>query len=773
MMNFAQLKFFLTGLTFLLMLNACSDDNTSTEAPPATIEITELTPETDKVSFRLIPTNAVSMAYKIEIEGEEADADFVSIESSEEKTVEITDLTPETAYKLTAIAYNADQHPSTPATEIFTTPKKPTAPDPDKATISIAEVNVSYNSVTFTLKTANATRFGYKVDVPDGTADLTLVNNSEGGTYTVDNLQEEADYLITAVAYDENGQATDPVTYAFKTEALPTGPAAVSIEEVATSHSSIRFTLKLENTVRIAYKVDVPDGTAEMTVVEKPQQSTFLVGSLQAETDYVLTVVAYNGKDEPSEPATHSFTTPAYTAFARIDAVATAHGIYLKAEVDNGKYPLYFLKIFDPDLTESSADFGEHFKVDSREQFIHYLEVASLTAGLKTASFEEWNKTLLSTRSQQVLLYAAPVVRQGLDVVCEDFGEIIEIPLTIPARDELGAGQAAVTLGEPQVTGKELEIALTRQNGVVSYYAGYATKSDVEAAGTPEQFVQAALDAKLYDYDITTAFQSTWKTDRLSPGSEYYFFSFAYDAEGKLGPLQYKEFRTEAAGTDYDTSLTVDITLKASSFTSATFSVKRNGFEKGLYNFITKADFDRKYGGDVDAYVQRELIGQESSYPITLYSDNDIESTRLAYDTEYVLIALPEADNEDRYGLPTKVEFKTLGYEATGSATATIAVNSITDNYGISFYASVTVTPGAGCTGYYYAMIEKTAYDAAGNLGETICKQNGVKYRAATEGATFSTDYYFAESYLVLIPVDNNGKMSAPVTSELLTTSAK
>ena len=101
MMNFAQLKFFLTGLTFLLMLNACSDDNTSTEAPPATIEITELTPETDKVSFRLIPTNAVSMAYKIEIEGEEADADFVSIESSEEKTVEITDLTPETAYKLT------------------------------------------------------------------------------------------------------------------------------------------------------------------------------------------------------------------------------------------------------------------------------------------------------------------------------------------------------------------------------------------------------------------------------------------------------------------------------------------------------------------------------------------------------------------------------------------------------------------------------------------------------------------------------------------------
>lgn len=551
------------------------------------------------------------------------DADFVSIESSEEKTVEITDLTPETSYKLTAIAYNADQRPSNPATATFTTPEKPTTPDPDKATISIEEVKATYNSVTFTLKTANAARFGYKVDVPDGTVELTFVNGSEGGTYTTDNLEAATDYQITAVAYDENGQAADPVTHAFKTEALPTGPAVVSIEEVATTHSSIRFTLKLDNAVRIAYKVDVPDGTAEMTVVEKPQQSTFLVGSLQAETDYVLTVVAYNGKDEPSEPATHSFTTPAYTAFARIDAVATAHGIYLKADVDTGKFPLYFLKIFDPDLTESSADFEEHFKVDSREQFIHYLEVASLTAGLKTASFEEWNKTLLSTRSQQVLLYAAPVVRQGVDVVCEDYGEIIEIPLTIPARDELGAGQAAVTLGEPQVAGKELEIALTKQDGVVSYYAGYATKSDVEAAGTPEQFVQAGLDAKTYDYDITADFQGTWKTDRLSPGSEYYFFSFAYDAEGKLGPLQYKEFHTEAAGTDYDTSLTVDIALKTASFTSATFSVKRNGFEKALLQLHHQSRFRPQIRRQC-GYIRSTRVDRQREW----LSDNAIQRQR-------------------------------------------------------------------------------------------------------------------------------------------------
>ena len=67
MLNFAQLKFLLTGLTLLTVLAACSDDNTSTEAPPATIEIAELSPEADNVSFRLIPTNLNAKQPKLRI----------------------------------------------------------------------------------------------------------------------------------------------------------------------------------------------------------------------------------------------------------------------------------------------------------------------------------------------------------------------------------------------------------------------------------------------------------------------------------------------------------------------------------------------------------------------------------------------------------------------------------------------------------------------------------------------------------------------------------
>ena len=191
--------------------------------------------------------------------------------------------------------------------------------------------------------------------------------------------------------------------------------------------------------------------------------------------------------------------------------MATAHGIYLKADVDTGKFPLYFLKIFRPGPYGIQRRFRRAFQ-GRFPGAVHPLPRSRLTdSGPQNRLVRRVEQNPAFDRSQQVLLYAAPVVRQGVDVVCEDYGEIIEIPLTIPARDELGAGQAAVTLGEPQVAGKELEIALTKQDGVVSYYAGYATKSDVEAAGTPGTIRPGRMDAKTYDYDITADFQAPGK----------------------------------------------------------------------------------------------------------------------------------------------------------------------------------------------------------------------------------------------------------------------
>lgn len=652
---------------------ACSNDpDTPEPTPEATIEITDITPGTDRVSFRLTPTDAVAVAYKVEPKTGEDPAEFTRIESAEAKTVEVTGLKPDLSYTLTAIAYNAD------------------------------------------------------------------------------------------------GKASAPAIEEFATEALPAEPATISLQVIRVRHGSISFSLKTENAARIAYKVDVPDGKEEMTTVENTAERTYTIGNLQAETDYILHAVAYNRDNVPSDPETYAFTTPAYEPFAQIKATATAHGLYIKTEVDSEQFPLYFLKVFDPAFTESSADFSEQFKVDSREQFIHYLEAAMLTPDLKTAPIETWNKALLSSSSRQVLLYAVPVVRDGGEVICQDFGEIIEIPLDIPVRDELGTGTAAVVPGEPQVDRQKMTVSLTAQDAPVAYMAALANKIDIEAAGSIEAYVQQQLDDKSFDYNIasTQNMPESWETETLAFGTDYYFFTFAYDADGRLGELQIKEFST-ADNISYNPDVKVTVEKKEIHFTTAKFTATRHGFEKGLYSYIDKETFQKVYNGNADKYIQQEMIAP-GKYPSAIYQDGDFSCSfpKLTYGTEYVLVVLPKVDKTDnQYGTPTVIDFKTLTYEVTSIAQAEISVNSITDNWGVSAAVSLTITPNDDCIGVYYLWIEGQLPE--GNIGEYIAKNSKTQY-LVLDGPTVQTNYIFSKSYFAVIPVDSEGRMAEAIVSEEL-----
>lgn len=752
----------LLGLT-ALFTTGCSDDPTAEQsAPEASVAIAELEAGENSVTFRLVPTDATRLTYKID--PAQGGGELVRLDEGKEQTVTAHRLAADTDYTLTAVAYNRDDKASKPAIAKFRT----RAPVPsDLPHVVIAEVEPTHNSVSFTLTPTNAFRFGYKITTaPDEEADMTFFRTTEKQTVTVKGLSASTQYIITALAYDEEGDASDPQTKRFTTDAFPEGPASISIEAIKITHSSITFALTPENALRYTYKVEPTEGagTTSPTVVESSEAGTYRVGNLKAESEYLLTAIAYNGKEEPCEPATHTFTTPVYEPFMQLETVATAHGIYLRTEIDSEKHPLYFLQLFDPAQTYTSADFSEQFKVDSREQFIHYLEVGSLGSELRTASFREWNKTMLSSRSPEVLLYAVPVEREGAAIVCNDYGEILETVLTFPARDELGAGRAAVVLGEPVIEGNGMKVPLSSTNDPIAYMIGLATTDEIRRIGSPEEYVQSMLDKNEYDHFIasTESLGETWETTALSPGTAYCLFSFAYDAEGKLGALQTRTFSTEG-GSSYNPDYTVEASLKSAAFTSATFSIKRHGFTKGKYAFITKKEFDTAYESNLDRFVQQKLIG---SYAQTLYSDNDIKGSRLEYDTEYLLVILPTEKEE--YGIPATVEFSTLGYRATGSTKVGISVDSIEDFYGASNYAKVTVTPDADCAGYYYLLLAKTACDAATELGETVCRNPDLSYRSATETPTFDTAYYYEDSCLVLIPIDSQGRMSEPITSELL-----
>lgn len=638
------------------------------------------------------------------------------------------------------------------------------------ATVEIQNIVPQDVSVQFELAHTNAVSVGYRIEDADnaGKKEFTVIGTSDLKTIVCDGLTQETDYQITAVAYNENGDISKEDKKTFRTERTPAAPASAEIEIRDITYSSVTFTITVKDAVSYSFGVSAAGSEPEMIDVEPENSSMdFTVKDLTAETDYRISVIAYNADNVAAETVEKEFRTGVFVPFGEITSVATAHGIFIKTNVNTQEYPTYFLQIFDPEQTYVNEE-SVQFKVDSKKQFVYYLQTAILNPDIRRSSFQEWNKTRLSSKSDRILLYAVPVVQEGPKYICEDYGTIVEQVLEIPEKDVIGQSDAAILLGEPEINEDMLTVKLSKQGEPVAYYTGTALKSEVDAAGGITSYAQQELDAKKLDYSITsiTNFKEELEVRDLALNTDYVLFSFAYDGNGKIGSVQSKEFSTSSQF-EYRNDISVDVALKEVAFTSAVFTVKRTNFRNGKYNFVTMKDFAEKYDSSIDNYVMQELIGQQSSYPISLYSDNDIKGSRLQYNTDYILIVLPESDQKDGYGKPATVRFHTKAYEKTSDVTLSLTINKVESYYGSSF-ASVTVTPSGNCAGYYMHLMEKSVFDAVTNLGETVCKTPTIKYRSSSEEQTFNSEYFFDPSYLVLIPVDKDGKFGAPVHSDLL-----
>lgn len=173
--------------------------------------------------------------------------------------------------------------------------------------------------------------------------------------------------------------------------------------------------------------------------------------------------------------------------------------------------------------------------MDSKEQFVYYLQTAILNPDIRRNSFQEWNKTRLSSKSDRILLYAVPVIQNGANYICDDYGTIVEHVLEIPEKDIIGQSDAAILLGDPDINEDILTVKLSKQGEPVAYYTGVALKSEVDAAGGIATYAQQELDAKKLDYSITsiTNFKEELEVRDLALNTDYVLFSFAYDVNGK------------------------------------------------------------------------------------------------------------------------------------------------------------------------------------------------------------------------------------------------
>ncbi len=161
---------------------------------------------------------------------------------------------------------------------------------------------------------------------------------------------------------------------------------------------------------------------------------------------------------------------------------------------------------------------------------------------------------------------------------------------------------------------------------------------------------------------VTADFQRHLEADRLSPGQRAtHFFSRSRRCRRQVGSPAIQEFHTEAAGTDYDTSLTVDIALKTASFTSATFSVKRNGFEKSLLQLHHQSRFRPQIRRQC-GYIRSTRVDRQRKW----LSDNAIQRQRhqrIPFGIRYAIRTdrPAEADNEEQIRRSDGGRVETLG----------------------------------------------------------------------------------------------------------------
>lgn len=177
----------------------------------------------------------------------------------------------------------------------------PTTPDNIKAEdITSTSANISWDA-----SADNVGVTGYEVK----NGNEIIKNISEGTSASLDGLIPSTEYTITVTAFDAAGNKSEPGSVTFETKQLedtqkPTAPANIKVTDITDTSATITWNASADNVGVRGYKV--LNGSEELADVTDTKVT---LQELAPETDYALTIVAYDAAGNHSDPAAATFTT--------------------------------------------------------------------------------------------------------------------------------------------------------------------------------------------------------------------------------------------------------------------------------------------------------------------------------------------------------------------------------------------------------------------------------------------------------------------------------
>lgn len=619
-------------------------------------------------------------------------------------------------------------------------------PQYDVPEIAIREVTATSSSVTFTLSPTHAVRCTYAVALKGATAAPVEVTGSEPATCTVNGLEADKEYTITAIAYGEGDLRSEPVTSDFVTNSL----AQIAIGPVTATYKSATFTLTPLNATGYAYRCNLEaeiDGKTradgEWVRIEGGEPSEIELTDLTAQSTYTIEAYAINAEGD-GKIVTKTFDTEPLPEPLTVRTAATSTAVWAEFTMCGDVTKGYYFYLHDPSYADDPVASIESFLQDLREN-------------------PDWY-TLLTASGEELLTNCTPATAYKLFTVNTDLeGTVLEATaaeavITTKPIDALRTSRSAVGIEALTPGYISVEATLEPTDDCVMALIACVKAEDVTRVGTITAYVNRNLQS--FIPVLRSLLGESYLIQGIEPETEYVLFTVGIDANGDYGLLDSKEFTTAAV--DYLQDVKVGIDVSEAGFKDVTLKVTYDKCASVRYSYMTQKQFVEWYGGD-EQNVWKELYTPTAD----LLDEGDVKIENLDYDSPYLLFALP-VTADGKFGQPVKKSFSTSKYSATGTAGLTMTLNEIdrTDSWPV---AKFTLTPGDGCAKFIHYAIDEESYALnSAKLGDYLFQMGFYPTVDPAVETQVEVTLWGSDYYLVAVACDAQGQWSRVQVSEKL-----
>ncbi len=676
----------------------------------------------------------------------------------------------------------------------------PIVPEPAVLEVEVNEALITMTSAAYSISYTDATQILYTYYLPNTPENEKSWQSKEVSpsldTLAFDvelsDLTFETTYLVEAYAMNEDIAQTAPVVAEFTTAADSTPKLSFKDAEL-NGYNTAKVIATVSNAEVIEYtyykKNQRPEEVVwyELTVSENGEYEidiTGLAASSTETTQYTIEGQAANKSTAlKSDVVTGVFQTIKTDMVRFSNELISPTYFAIDADILDEFCNSFVWSLVKAEDFVDTEEFLDDFYEDKMGDDIVSSDSTIVATGLK-----------VSTAYKLIFMPLQATVVSEEQTDYKALGDPVVLDYSTTAYD-LGTSKSDFSMEVLQGYGKDITLTTIpavfypKGNDIIEkVYYGYIPSSnvkndDVQAYITStgnewfygsrlSNFYKNQYNSETKQYDKVYLDSLAYSFTKVTPNTEFYVVAVPADEKGFLGNASYAKFTTLQDTPQADMQATISV---EPDYTSAKFTGTQVGDKTQtilVYNVINDPEH-KDYKTADQAYAEL-IIGATGGYfssKISVSSGTGTyNKTYLQLNTDYIAYYLP-IDGNGNYGVMDKLEYTTKDviYDAVDCTLELKSVVGEPGQYGRIDY-TVTVGMGGNTTQYMYGTLGTSSIDPEKTDEENAKALVVSSSKKITTDEAFSFYVYNANYYIVLIPMDKDGKLGSPILRNLSST---